>query len=480
MASTSKNHALMESVKSYKHVPWCDDYEKMISGMLYDSCVPELMNGRFRARKLMDKYNKYFPEDATFESLAKDREVMLKELMGSVGTDVFMEPPVYVDYGCNISIGERFYANFNTVILDCGIVTIGDRVMFGPFVSIFAATHETEVQSRRDNIEYARQVKIGDDCWVGGHVTILPGVTIGQGCTIGSNSIVTKDVPEWSVAMGSPAKVVKKVTPVPRIDKPEGDERSKYFPRNRYISRLQASGGGFNRAKIDHDEESYRRPTSVTTPQEPVCIAHEAGLLRALFRKFCSCSIIVILDGVLQANAYATISSSTLSSFVTPSQLQDDESYTPAENEQRRHAIPIIIIVVVVIIMTDTKSRQEEEEELPIHQSLVLYFTSREMVPDGSGVLKPMMVRKACIEGNCRAHDLEMILDILEEERRPPDTRPDDDSEKRDDHLRLAMFRDAVDLHMPLHRASFQPQADDAFTDEEKKRFPWIIDGTGS
>ena len=96
--------------------------------------------------------------------------------------------------------------------------------MFGPFVSIFAATHETEVQSRREAIEYAREVKIGDDCWIGGHVTILPGVTIGQGCTIGSNSIVTKDVPEWSVAMGSPAKVVKKVTPVPPIGATEKDQ----------------------------------------------------------------------------------------------------------------------------------------------------------------------------------------------------------------------------------------------------------------
>ncbi|KAF7508573.1 hypothetical protein GJ744_009122 [Endocarpon pusillum] len=173
--------------------------------------------------------------------------------------------------------------------------------------------------------------------------------------------------------------------------------------------------------------------------------------------------------------------------------------------------------------MTGTNSRQEEEEELPVHHSLILYFTrcgctyyhttphqiprddrepandhpSREMVPDGSGALKPMMVRKASIEGNCRGHDLNMMLDILEEESRPPDPRPDDDSEKRDDHLRLAMvgsetarkyramnsfnakwsvqFRDGIDPHMPLDRATFQPQADDAFTEEEKKRFPWII-----
>jgi len=100
------------------------------------------------------------------------------------------------------------------VILDCGLVTIGDRVMFGPFVSIYAATHETEVQSRRDNIEFAREVTIGDDCWIGGNVIILPGVTIGKGCTIGAGSVVTKDIPEYSVAIGSPAKVVKKVKPI--------------------------------------------------------------------------------------------------------------------------------------------------------------------------------------------------------------------------------------------------------------------------
>lgn len=101
------------------------------------------------------------------------------------------------------------------VILDCAIVTIGNRVLFGPFVSIFAATHETEVQSRREGIEYAKPVTVGDDCWIGGNTTIMPGVTIGKGCTIGASSVVTKDIPDFSVAMGSPARVVKKVTPLP-------------------------------------------------------------------------------------------------------------------------------------------------------------------------------------------------------------------------------------------------------------------------
>lgn len=103
------------------------------------------------------------------------------------------------------------------MILDCGIVNIGHRVLFGPFVSIFAATHEVGVQSRRDGVEYAGPVTIGDDCWIGGNVTIMPGITIGKGCTIGAGSVVTRDIPAFSVAVGSPAKVVKQVEPVPDL-----------------------------------------------------------------------------------------------------------------------------------------------------------------------------------------------------------------------------------------------------------------------
>lgn len=198
----------------------------------------------------MHKYNHHFPDDATPQSLVEDREKMLKEHFGKVGEGVYIEPPVNIDYGCNISVGDGFYSNFkyeapkgtsslptvtrailhanpssltSLVILDCGMVRIGDRVMFGPFVSIFAATHETGVQSRRDGVEYAGTVVIGDDCWIGGNVTIMPGVTIGKGCTIGSGSIVTKSIPEFSVAIGNPAKVVKKVDPVPDIKSTQGE-----------------------------------------------------------------------------------------------------------------------------------------------------------------------------------------------------------------------------------------------------------------
>ncbi|KAI0202737.1 putative sugar O-acetyltransferase [Astrocystis sublimbata] len=116
MANTQKDPAAIETAKSFDHVPWGDEYEKMISGMLYDAQAPELVNGRFKARRWMNKYNSHFPDDATPESLLKDREEMLRGIMGSLGTSTFVEPPVNIDYGCNIKIGNNFYSNFKYVV----------------------------------------------------------------------------------------------------------------------------------------------------------------------------------------------------------------------------------------------------------------------------------------------------------------------------------------------------------------------------
>ncbi|CEJ83790.1 Putative Maltose O-acetyltransferase [[Torrubiella] hemipterigena] len=217
MAATVKDEEAIAVAKTLKNIPWCEDYEKMISGMLYNAFVPELVDSRFKARRFMHKYSNAFPDDATPESLTALRTDMLQGILGKAGKDVYIEPPFSIDYGTNIILGDNVYANFNLIILDCALVRIGNRVMFGPSVSIFAATHETEVQSRRDNIEYAKGVVIGDDCWIGGNATIMPGVTIGKGCTIGAGSVVTKDIPDFSVAIGAPAKVVKKVAPLPDL-----------------------------------------------------------------------------------------------------------------------------------------------------------------------------------------------------------------------------------------------------------------------
>ncbi|KAF5707218.1 hypothetical protein FGLOB1_7049 [Fusarium globosum] len=217
--------AELEKASKLANVPHCEQYERMISGMLYDSLIPKLTNARLAARKAMNEYNTWFPEgdDFNIENITKRRAEMLKSFLGHVEDDeVFIEPPFRVDYGPNMSVGKRFYANFNLTVLDSAIVTIGDRVMIGPNVMISTATHETEVASRRACIEYAYPINIGDDCWIGGGVTILPGVTIWQGCTIGAGSIVTRDIPAWSVAVGSPARVVKKVQPLGEFDESNG------------------------------------------------------------------------------------------------------------------------------------------------------------------------------------------------------------------------------------------------------------------
>ncbi|BDD54505.1 hypothetical protein MAP00_000120 [Monascus purpureus] len=219
-ARQTKDEKQLEQARKLKKIPWCEQYERMISGMLYDSLVPELAKARFQSRAWCHRYNTYFPspDDPAvndFDSLQKLRATWLRSFMGSVKDDeVFIEPPFFADYGCNIMLGERFYANFNLTIIDDALVTIGDRVMFGPNVSILAATHETGIQSRRDNIEYAKPITIGDDCWLGANVVVLPGVEIGRGCTIGAGSVVTRSIPEFSVAVGSPARVIKKVTPL--------------------------------------------------------------------------------------------------------------------------------------------------------------------------------------------------------------------------------------------------------------------------
>ncbi|KAF5569378.1 hypothetical protein FPHYL_2193 [Fusarium phyllophilum] len=217
--------AELEKASKLANVPHCEQYERMISGMLYDSLIPKLTNARLAARRAMNEYNTWFPEgdDFNIENITKRRAEMLKSFLGHVEDDeVFIEPPFRVDYGPNMSVGKRFYANFNLTVLDSAIVTIGDRVMIGPNVMIATATHETEVASRRACIEYAYPINIGDDCWIGGGVTILPGVTIGEGCTIGAGSIVTRDIPAWSVAVGSPARVVKKVQALGEFNESNG------------------------------------------------------------------------------------------------------------------------------------------------------------------------------------------------------------------------------------------------------------------
>ena len=179
--------------------------EKMLSGQIYNACDPDLVKELNEVKVLCQRYNNLLPTD--FES----RKQLIRELLGHSDDDTFINQPFYCDYGKHIRVGKRFFANFCLTVLDEALVTFGDDCFVGPNVSIYTACHSTEPRERNSRKEWAKPVSIGNNVWLGGNVTILPGVTIGDNCTIGAGSVVTRDIPSDSVAAGNPARVIKKL-----------------------------------------------------------------------------------------------------------------------------------------------------------------------------------------------------------------------------------------------------------------------------
>ena len=143
----------------------------------------------------------------------EERLRLLRELLGAVGDSVWIEPPFLAAYGSHVYIGEGFYANFNLVIVDDADVHIGDRVLFGPNVTITTAGHPIEPSLRLDGSQYSVPVHIEDDVWIGGSAVVMPGVTIGTGSVVGAGSVVTRDIPSRVVAVGAPCRVVRPIGP---------------------------------------------------------------------------------------------------------------------------------------------------------------------------------------------------------------------------------------------------------------------------
>ncbi len=181
-----------------------DERRKMLAGEMYDPLDPELMADRERARDLCQALN------ATRESQQDERRRILRELFGTGGETVWMQPPFFCDYGANIELGERVFFNFNCVVLDVCRVRIGDFSLFGPAVQIYTAMHPLDAERRRRE-EFGKPVDIGSDVWVGGGAIILPGVRIGSRSVIGAGSVVTRDVPEGMFAAGNPCRVIREI-----------------------------------------------------------------------------------------------------------------------------------------------------------------------------------------------------------------------------------------------------------------------------
>ena len=179
----------------------------MLSGEVYNAIDESLLADLNACKDRCQEYNQIRP------TLIKERNDKLHEILGKCDEDTFINQPFLCDYGKHIRVGRRFFANFNWTVLDEAMVTIGDDCFIGPNVSIYTACHSTDPILRNTRKEWARPVTIGDNCWIGGSTTILPGVTIGDNVTIGAGSVVVKDIPSDCVAVGNPAKVIKRLTP---------------------------------------------------------------------------------------------------------------------------------------------------------------------------------------------------------------------------------------------------------------------------
>lgn len=195
--------------------PRASEREEMLNGKLYDASDPELDALRRKAGDLCTRFNGLSRDDT------ETRAAVLDELLPGHGDNLDVMGPVFFDYGCHTTIGDRVFANFNFTVLDCAPVTIGNDVLFGPNVSLLPPMHplrwqDRNVRTREDgtayDYEYGRPIVIGSNCWFGGNVTVLGGVTIGDGCVIGAGAVVTKDIPANSVAVGNPARVIKTIS----------------------------------------------------------------------------------------------------------------------------------------------------------------------------------------------------------------------------------------------------------------------------
>lgn len=188
--------------------------EKMIAGKVYNCLDEELSTALRKAKQLCHKYNDIFFED---ETAAKK---IIDELLQAEHNDGYcvFTPSFWCDYGFNVKVGKNFYSNHNLVILDCAEVRFGDNVFIGPNCGFYTAIHPIDAEQRKMEIEWAKPIKVGNDVWFGGGVTVLPGVTIGNNVVIGAGSVVVKDIPSGVVAVGNPCKPIRKITEADKLD----------------------------------------------------------------------------------------------------------------------------------------------------------------------------------------------------------------------------------------------------------------------
>jgi maltose O-acetyltransferase len=179
--------------------------ERMLAGDWYISDDPDNAEQAKRAVRLQTAYTANYANDPDAA------RPILEELLGHLGEDAHIKPPLYVDYGSYLTVGARTFINYNLTALDVAPITIGEDCQIGPNVQLLTPVHPVEPQPRKDRLEAAKPIMIGNNVWLGGGVIVCPGVTIGDDSVIGAGAVVTRDIPPRSLAVGSPARVIREL-----------------------------------------------------------------------------------------------------------------------------------------------------------------------------------------------------------------------------------------------------------------------------
>lgn len=183
------------------------ELEKALEGRLYDANNdPEVIAAIQACKELCYAYNQLPP------SRTEEKTAMLERILGGMGEGCVITAPAWFDYGSRTTVGKNFYSNHNLVVLDAGTITFGDYVFIGPNCCFTTSGHPIDAERRNRGLEYAYPIRVGDNVWFGANVTVLPGVTIGDNCVIGAGSVVNRDIPSNTVAVGVPCRVLRPIS----------------------------------------------------------------------------------------------------------------------------------------------------------------------------------------------------------------------------------------------------------------------------
>ena len=184
------------------------EYERMVQGLDYNPCDPDIMGEQQGYQDKLWEFNQLKPSDIA------EKETFMKENFAQCGEGCYIELPFHANWGGHhVHFGSFIYANSNLTLVDDGHIYVGDRVLFGPNVTVATAAHPIDPVERAKCLQYNRDVRIGENTWIGAGAIILPGVTIGSNTVIGAGSVVTRDIPDNVVAVGNPCRVLRVIDP---------------------------------------------------------------------------------------------------------------------------------------------------------------------------------------------------------------------------------------------------------------------------